>query len=194
MRQINSSKEMEMKKVCLLLLLMPSICAVALCQSGTSALKDLSSRLGDDGRHGVLIALLRTAEKQDSSVAALLGGGPHTVLAPSDEELARLPQGMLEKLRSNKLILRDFLLAHIIIGKVMIAEMLVPVKGSPGKTLVALRTLNGDVVSVLSNAQTGEHHPMVNGKARIGNSDIPFSGGIIHEIDAALISHQGWEA
>jgi len=189
---MKSSKEIEMKKVCLLLLLMPSICAVALCQSGSSALKDLSSRLGDDGRHGVLIALLRTAEKQDSSVAALLGGGPHTVLAPSDEAFARLPQGMLEKLRNNKLILRDFLLAHIIIGKVMIAEMLVPVKGSPGKTLVALRTLNGDLVSVLSNAQTGEHHPMVNGKARIGNSDIPFSGGVIHEIDAALISYRGW--
>ena len=183
-----------MKKVCLLLLLMPSICAVALCQGGTSALKGLSSRLGDDGRHGVLIALLRTAEKQDSSVADLFGGGPHTVLAPSDEAFARLPQGMLEKLRSNKLMLREFLLSHIIIGKVMIAEMLVPVKGSPGKTLVALRTLNGDVVSVLSNAQTGELHLMVNGKARIGNSDIPFSGGIIHEIDAALISHQGWDA
>jgi uncharacterized surface protein with fasciclin (FAS1) repeats len=185
---------MEMKKVCLLLLLMPSICAVALCQSGSSALKDLSSRLGDDGRHGVLIALLRTAEKQDTSIAALFGGGPHTVLAPSDEAFARLPQGMLEKLRSNKLMLREFLLAHIIIGKVMIAEMLVPVKGSPGKTLVALRTLNGDVVSVLSNAQTGEHHPVVNGKARIGNSDIPFLGGVIHEIDAALISHRGWDA
>lgn len=182
-----------MKKVCLLLLLMPSICTVALCQGGSSVLKDLSSRLGDDGRHSVLIALLRTAEKQDSSVAALFGGGPHTVLAPNDEAFARLPQGMLEKLRSNKLILRDFLLAHIIIGKVMIAEMLVPVKGSPGKTLVALRTLNGDVVSVLSNAQTGEHHPMVNGKVRIGNSDIPFSGGVIHEIDAALISYRGWD-
>src|SRR5258707_15105748 len=118
---MKSSKEIEMKKVCFLLMLMPSICTVALCQGGSSALKDLSSRLGDDGRHSVLIALLRTAEKQDSSVAALFGGGPHTVLAPNDEAFARFPQGMLEKLRSNKLMLREFLLAHIIIGKVMIA-------------------------------------------------------------------------
>src|SRR6266404_4931288 len=172
MRQINSSKEMEMKKVCLLLLLMSSICPVALCQGGTSALKDLSSRLGDDGRHGVLIALLRTAEKQDSSVADLFGGGPHTVLAPNDEAFARLPEGMLEKLRSNKLMLREFLLARIIIGKVMIADMLVPVKGSPGKTLLTLTTLNGNVVSILCDLHTGEHHPRVNGIAQIGRGDL----------------------
>ena len=181
-----------MKKVCLLLLLMPSICAVALCQSGSSALKDLSSSLGNDGRHGILIGLLRTAEKQDSTVATLFGGGPHTVLAPNDEAFARLPKGMLEKLRSNQLMLREFLLAHIIIGKVVIADMLVPVKGSPGKTHVALTTLNGNVVSILCNEHTGDHHPKVNGKGRIGMGDIPFSGGVIHEIDVALVSYRGW--
>ena len=65
--------------------------------------------------------------------------------------------------------------------------MLIPVKGVPGKTALELRSAGGGKVSIQCNLHSGEHHPKVNGLATIGKGDIPFSGGVIHDVDAVLV-------
>jgi uncharacterized surface protein with fasciclin (FAS1) repeats len=178
-----------MKKAFWLSLLMISFSAIALGQDRTSALRDLSARLGDDGQHGILIGLLRTADVQDKSLAALLRGSAHTVLAPTDAAFAKLPKGAVAALKKDKSKLHEFLFTHILVGKVMIADMLVPVEGNGSKTLIELKNLAGAKVAILCNEHTGEHHPRVNGVARIAEGDILFLGGVIHNLDAVLASH-----
>ncbi len=180
-----------MRRLTILLLMTMSFTAVVFSQTGSPAFKGLLGRLEQDGKFGILIGLLRTADKEDSTLSALLGKGPHTILAPNDAAFAKLPKGMLEELGKNKRMLNEFLVAHVFSGRVMIADMLVPVKGSPGKTLLTLTTLNGNAVSILCDEHTGDHHPRVNGIAQIGRGDLPFSGGVIHEIDSVLEPHPG---
>lgn len=68
----------------------------------------------------------------------------------------------------------------------MIADMLVPVEGSPGKTLLEAVSLNGEKVSILCNDHSGEHHPRIKGIARIGKGDILFAIGVVHETEQLL--------
>jgi uncharacterized surface protein with fasciclin (FAS1) repeats len=168
-----------------------SFTAVALSQTGSPAFKGLLGRLDQDGKFGILIGLLRTADLGDPSFSALLGNGPHTVLAPNDAAFAKLPKGMLQEIGKNKRILNEFLFAHIFSGRVMVADMLVPVKSSPGKTLLELRNLSGESLSFQCIGCTAVRHPTVNGIAQIGRSDLLFSGGVIHEIDSVLKPHPG---
>jgi uncharacterized surface protein with fasciclin (FAS1) repeats len=180
-----------MRRLTLLLLMTISFTAVALSQTGSPAFKGLLGRLEGGGKFSILIGLLRTADKENSTFSALLMKGPHTILAPNDAAFAKLPKGMLEELRKNKPMLHEFLLAHVFSGRVMVADMLVPVKVSPGKTLLGLTTLNGNVVNILCNLHTGDHHPTVNGITQIGRGDLLFSGGVIHEVDSVLKLHPG---
>ena len=173
------------------LLLVVSSCAVSLCQGRSTAFKDLSDRLGDDGRHGVLIGLLRTADKNDPLISEMFGGGPHTVLAPTDVAFLKLPKGRLEAIRKDKTRLREFLFSHVFPNQVMLADMLVTVKGNPSRTLIQLKNLIGWNVTISCDERGGELHPKVNGWARISKGDILFSGGVIHEVDAVLTPHPG---
>jgi uncharacterized surface protein with fasciclin (FAS1) repeats len=173
------------------LLLLMSSCAMVLCQGRSTAFKDLSDRLGDDGRHGVLIGLLRTADELDPLISEMFGGGPHTVLAPNDVAFSKLPKGRLEAIRKDKTRLREFLFSHVFPNQVMLADMLVPVRGNPSQTLIRLKNLIGWNVTIICAERGGELHPTVNGGARISNGDILFSGGVIHELDAVLTPHPG---
>jgi uncharacterized surface protein with fasciclin (FAS1) repeats len=180
-----------MRRLSILLLMTMSFTAVALSQTGSPAFKGLIGRLDQDGKFGILIGLLRTADQEDPAFSALLGNGPHTLLAPNDTAFAKLPKGTLQELEKNKRMLNEFLFAHILSGRVMVADMLVPVKGSPGKTLLELKSLSGESLSLLCVGCTRQNHPTVNGIAQIGRSDLLFSGGVIHEIDSVLKPHPG---
>lgn len=100
--------------------------------------------------------------------------GPITIFAPTDEAFAKLPAGTLENLLKpeNKEKLVAMLTNHIIPGKVMMADL------KP----MSVKTLNGREAVITIDA----------GKIRIDTStvtqsDIVFSKGVIHVIDAVLI-------
>ena len=77
---------------------------------------------------------LVTAVKAAGLVDVLSGAGPFTVLAPTNEAFAKLPEGALESLLADPEALAGVLKAHVIAGKAR-AETVV--------TLDEVETLNG---------------------------------------------------
>ncbi|MCS7239215.1 MAG: fasciclin domain-containing protein [Thermoguttaceae bacterium] len=116
-------------------------------------------------------------------VETLKGKGPFTVFAPTDEAFAKLPAGTLEKLLQNKAELTAVLTYHVVAGeypaaKVVKTKELKSVQGSP----IRIEVSNEGV--------------RVSG-ARVIQTDIRASNGIIHVIDAVIlppkpaVSHHG---
>ena len=105
----------------------------------------------------------------------LKGGGPFTVFAPSDEAFARLPAEKLEELfrPENKDMLRDLLAAHVFPIKASAAE-LDKLKDVQNLKRRSLKVETADGLKV--------------GGAAVTQQDIAASNGVIHVIDAVLLS------
>jgi hypothetical protein len=120
------------------------------------------------------------------------GGGPRyqTVFAPNDAAFARLPPGALDALKKDPARLRSFLLAHMVEGRVLVADVLTPVNDGTSRTFKELKSREGRVLGFECNGHTGAHYPRINdGKARVGKmQDVMASDYliVIHEVDAVL--------
>ncbi|MFL6231043.1 MAG: fasciclin domain-containing protein [Pyrinomonadaceae bacterium] len=119
------------------------------------------------------------------------GGGPRyqTLFAPTDAAFAKLPPGALDTLKKDPARLRSFLLAHMVEGKVLVADLLTPVGDGTSKTFTELKSRQGRVLGFQCNGHTGLHQPRVNGRARVGKfQDVMASDYlvVIHEVDAVL--------
>lgn len=66
---------------------------------------------------------LVTALKAAGLVDALSGAGPFTVLAPTDDAFAQLPEGALEGLLADPAALGEVLKLHVVSGKAMAADV-----------------------------------------------------------------------
>ena len=83
-------------------------------------------------------------------VETLKGKGPFTVLAPSDDAFAKLPKGTVEDLLKpeNKAKLKAILLAHVVPGSAMAADVVkLKEAKTAGGTIIKI-TVDGDVVKV----------------------------------------------
>jgi len=124
------------------------------------------------GQFKTLAAALEAAGLID----ALKGAGPFTVFAPTDEAFAKLPAGTVESLLKpeNKEKLKSILLYHVVSGNVP-ASKVVRLNGRSVKTLqgssIKVRTKNGVRVGI----------------ARVVQTDVVASNGVIHVIDTVLI-------
>jgi hypothetical protein len=119
------------------------------------------------------------------------GGGPRylTVFAPTDAAFARMPPGTLDAIRKDPTRLRAFLLAHMVEGKVLVADLLTPVGDGTSRTYKELKSRQGRVLGFECDGHTGLHQPRVNGRARVGKfQDVLASDYliVIHEVDAVL--------
>ena len=115
------------------------------------------------------------AVKAAGLVDTLKGGGPFTVFAPTDEAFAKLPANTLQELLKpeNKEKLKDLLTTHIFPVKATASEL---TKLNDAKTLKrnSLRFDASDGLKV--------------GKAKVTQSDINASNGVIHAIDTVLLA------
>jgi uncharacterized surface protein with fasciclin (FAS1) repeats len=120
---------------------------------------------------------LVAAVKAAGLVDTLKGEGPFTVLAPTDEAFARLPEGTLEALLKpeNKDRLVAILKYHVISGKNLAADVV----GLDGKDV---KTVEGSTVKVAVNGGK----VTING-AKVVKTDIECSNGVIHVIDAVIL-------
>lgn len=127
------------------------------------------------GTFNTLIAAAQAAGLVD----VLTGDGPLTVLAPTDEAFAKLPEGTVESLLlpENKDKLAAILTYHVIAGKVDAAAAL-----KAGEA----ETVNGGAVTFAVDTHDGHDHPQVNG-VNIVATDIKATNGIIHVIDEVLL-------
>ncbi|MGL5082024.1 MAG: fasciclin domain-containing protein [Microcoleaceae cyanobacterium] len=128
---------------------------------------------------GVVLAdgrfkILATALKASGLLDTLKKDGPFTLFAPTDEAFNALPDGALEKLLQpeNQDQLAKLLQYHVVPGKVSSGDLASgEVKTAAGK---------------LANVNVGSEAVTIGG-AKVIDTDIAASNGIIHVIDKVMI-------
>jgi uncharacterized surface protein with fasciclin (FAS1) repeats len=115
---------------------------------------------------------LVTAVKAAGLVDVLSGAGPFTVLAPTNEAFAKLPEGALEGLLADPEALAGVLKAHVIAGKAT-AETVV--------TLDEVETLNGTYSVKVSYGN------VTIGGATVIATDLMAGNGVVHLIDTVIL-------
>ena len=120
---------------------------------------------------------LVAAVKAAGLVETLKGDGPFTVMAPTDEAFAKLPEGTVESLLKpeNKDKLIAILTYHVIPGKVMAATV-VTLDGKKVKTVQG-----GEATITVKDGGV-----KING-ANVVKTDIVCTNGVIHVIDAVIL-------
>ena len=125
-----------------------------------------------DGRFQALVAALEVS----GLVEALMGPGPFTVFAPTDDAFANLPPGTIDALLSDIPALTEILLYHVISGNITAADV---------ARLDSATTLQGDDVSISVDEGT-----VTINDARVVIADIQAANGTIHVIDTVLLPQQ----
>ena len=105
----------------------------------------------------------------------LLGRGPFTLFAPTDDAFSKLPGGTVQELLKpeNREKLRTILTYHVIAGRVTAAQ---------ARGVSSAETVAGQSVRITTN---GDQLRINDAVVRI--ADIPASNGIVHVIDRVLI-------
>mgnify|MGYP001544455615 CR=1 FL=1 len=110
----------------------------------------------------------------------LKGGGPFTVVAPTDEAFAALPKGALDKLVADKEKLTAVLTHHVISGEVM-ASQVTGMNGQKVKTVqggeITIKVADGKVSLTDAAGNT----------VNVIKTDVTASNGVIHVIDGVLM-------
>ena len=133
--------------------------------------KDIVDTAVAAGNFKTLAAALQAAGLVDT----LKGPGPFTVFAPTDEAFAKLPAGTVDDLLKpeNKDKLAAILTYHVVPGKVMAADVM---------KLNSAKTVNGKSVSI-----SDRNGAVMVDNARVVQTDIAASNGVIHVIDAVIL-------
>ncbi|RLQ19584.1 fasciclin domain-containing protein [Vibrio sp. SBT000027] len=133
--------------------------------------KDIVDVAAENGSFNTLVAAVKAADLVDT----LKGEGPFTVLAPTDEAFAALPEGTVDMLLKpeNKDKLVAVLTYHVIPGKIMAAEVM---------KLNSAVTVQGSAVMIAID----DSNVMID-NAKVIMPDVEASNGVIHVIDAVLL-------
>jgi uncharacterized surface protein with fasciclin (FAS1) repeats len=136
------------------------------------AAETVLTALEADGRFSTLLGLLASAGLTET----LSAEGPFTVLAPTNDAFAALPEGTLEALDPGEV--QALLLKHVLAQRLMAADLPAladtEVEASDGGML--LITIEGDEVMF--------------GKAIVVEPDVEGGNGVIHVIDAVLMDEE----
>ncbi len=108
-------------------------------------------------------------------VKTLKGEGPFTVFAPTDAAFAKLPEGTVEDLLKpeNKDKLVAILTYHVVPGKVMASDV---------ATMNSVKTVQGQSLTI-----TKDDDGVMVDDARVEQTDIACSNGVIHVIDSVVM-------
>ena len=115
---------------------------------------------------------LVAAVKAAGLVETLSGEGPFTVLAPTDDAFAKLPEGALEGLLADPEALAGVLKAHVVAAKAK-AETVV--------TLDQVETLNGTYPVTVTDGVVSI------GGATVLATDLMAGNGVVHLIDTVIL-------
>jgi uncharacterized surface protein with fasciclin (FAS1) repeats len=153
--------------------LFSTLAFLALATPAFAADKDIVDTAVSAGDFKTLVAAVKAAGLVDT----LKGEGPFTVLAPTDEAFAKLPEGTVEKLLKpeNKEKLASILKYHVIPSKAMATDVV----KLYGKTV---KSVEGGMIKVSVDGDTVK----VN-NAKVIKTDITCSNGVIHVIDSVIM-------
>ena len=135
--------------------------------------KDIVDTAVGAGSFKTLVAALKAADLVDT----LKGEGPFTVMAPTDEAFAKLPEGTVESLLKpeNKEKLIAILKYHVIPGKALAADVI----KLDGKDV---KTVEGGMAKIAVK----DGSVTIN-DAKVIKADIETTNGVIHVIDAVIL-------
>jgi len=135
------------------------------------AMKDIVDTAVGAGSFNTLVTAIKAAGLVDT----LKGAGPFTVFAPTDEAFAKLPAGTLDDLLKpeNNSKLGSILTYHVVPGKVMAKDVV---------NLTEAKTVNGKSLAIKVEGSI----VMVSG-AKVTQTDIECSNGVIHIIDTVML-------
>jgi len=135
--------------------------------------------------HTTLVAAVKAA----GLVETLQGDGPFTVFAPVNDAFENLPDGTVETLLKpeNKKALQGVLTYHVIPGNLDFDALKKAIKKGGGKA--TLKTVSGETLTFIMNGEKNIQIKDSQGnKADISVYDVYQSNGVIHVIDAVLLS------
>ena len=148
----------------------PVQAAIALRRARSAAHEhDIISTAEGTGRLGTFVDYMRAA-----GLSALLrGDGPFTVFAPTDKAFMKITLRGRDALLADPRRLRAVMRGHIVAGRIAAP--------SAGTSSIAI-TIEGTSLTVTSGDGT-----YLVGNARLVQTSIPASNGVIHAIDAVLL-------
>jgi uncharacterized surface protein with fasciclin (FAS1) repeats len=121
--------------------------------------------------HGRLSTLINLAD-QAGLTGALVGDGPRTIFAPTDEAFSELPAAVLDGLAADPDTLQSLLLAHIADGRLLSTDL---------QSESAVTMLSGDIAEI-------EISPGVAiGGASVIDPDLEADNGVIHVVDRVIV-------
>jgi uncharacterized surface protein with fasciclin (FAS1) repeats len=144
--------------------------ALSLAGAASAADKDIVDTAISAGSFKTLVAAVQAAGLEST----LRGSGPFTVFAPTDAAFARLPQGTVQELLKpeNKAKLQAILTYHVVPGKVMAKDVV---------KLTSAKTVQGGTIKIINS------NGVYVDNAKVIQTDIETSNGVIHVIDAVLL-------
>lgn len=117
--------------------------------------------------HTILVKAVKAAGLVDT----LKGKGPFTVFAPTDEAFKKLGEEKLNAVVADKELLKKILLAHVVVGKSVMAADAAKLDG---------KKVNGfEIKASGDGVQIGD--------AKVTKADLKASNGVIHVIDTVLV-------
>jgi uncharacterized surface protein with fasciclin (FAS1) repeats len=133
--------------------------------------------------HTTLVAAVKAAELVD----VLLGEGPFTVFAPTNEAFDKLPMGTVETLLKpeNKKTLQTVLTTHVVSGKWNLKDILKLIKKENGKAKI--KTVSGAILTAWLKGNDVYITDENGNSAKVTIADVNQSNGVIHVIDTVVL-------
>lgn len=153
------------------LLTLPALASAQSPSKDKAPMRTIVQLAIEAGNFNTLVAAVKAA----GLAQTLSSAGPFTVFAPTDAAFAKLPAGTLDALLADKEKLSSILTYHVVLGKIMAADVL---KASGAKPT----TVNGQTIDIVVRA--GKVY--VN-NAQVLTTDLVASNGVIHVIDAVVL-------
>lgn len=133
--------------------------------------------------HTTLVAAVKAA----GLVETLMGKGPFTVFAPTNEAFAKLPAGTVETLLKpeNKSTLTAVLTYHVVAGRLDSKEIARLIKEGMGKA--ELTTVHGGKLWLWMKGNQLMIKDEKGGMSTVTIKDVYQSNGVIHVVDAVVL-------
>lgn len=150
----------------------PAILTLAGRRSRSSAHDhDILTTAEGSSRLGTFVDFMRAAGLS----GLLLGDGPFTVFAPTDRAFHKLTLGARDALLADQERLGRVMRGHVVHGRILAPMGAVP---------LPVTTIDGATLFITSNA--GSYHVS---HARLVQTSIPASNGVLHAIDSVLLAN-----
>ncbi len=134
--------------------------------------------------HTTLVAAVKAA----GLVETLMGRGPFTVFAPTNDAFENLPAGTVETLlkKENKAMLSNILTYHVVAGNYDAKAIMKLIKKGGGKATI--KTVSGGTLTAMMNGNMNVSVTDEKGNtANISVYDVRQSNGVIHVVDKVLM-------